>query len=84
MEVSSLLAFLRFLYTGRVGPLCPLTALDMLHLTAGDDDPAGKCCVYLLRVHASEFGAESFAAVESRRARGWQMVIACRANCLGK
>lgn len=40
--MSSLLEFLRFLYTGRSGIMEPLTALDVLFLTKGDEGSGGK------------------------------------------
>lgn len=39
--MSSLLEFLRFLYTGRTGAMEPLTALDLLFLTKGDEGSGG-------------------------------------------
>ncbi len=40
--MSALLHFLRFLYTGRSGVMEPLTALEVLFLTKGDEGSGGK------------------------------------------
>lgn len=40
--MSSLLEFIRFLYTGRSGAMDPLTALDVLFLTKGDEGSGGE------------------------------------------
>lgn len=42
MGMGGLLEFLRFLYTGRTGVMDPLTALDVLFLTKGDEGSGGK------------------------------------------
>lgn len=39
--MGSLLEFLRFLYTGRSGAMDPLTALDVLFLTKGEEGSGG-------------------------------------------
>lgn len=40
--MSALLEFLRFLYTGRSGAMDPLTALEVLFLTKGDEGSGGE------------------------------------------
>lgn len=40
--MSALLEFLRFLYTGRSGAMEPLTALEVLFLTKGDEGSGGE------------------------------------------
>lgn len=49
--MSGLLEFLRFLYTGRIGVVDPLTALDVLFLTKGDEGSGGKAYLFLVLVH---------------------------------
>ena len=40
--LKALLELLRFLYTGRTGVMEPLTALDVLFLTKGEDGSGGE------------------------------------------
>ena len=40
--MDALVEFLRFLYTGRAGAMDPLTALDVLYLTNGEEGSGGK------------------------------------------
>lgn len=40
--LEALLEFIRFLYTGRTGVMDPLTALDLLYLTKGDEGSGGE------------------------------------------
>ena len=42
MCIEALVEFLRFLYTGRAGTMEPLTALDVLFLTNGDEGSGGE------------------------------------------
>lgn len=49
--MSGLLEFLRFLYTGRTGVVDPLTALDVLFLTKGDEGSGGKASLFPVLVH---------------------------------
>ena len=44
--MSALLEFLRFLYTGRSGAMDPLTALEVLFLTKGDEGSGGESTIW--------------------------------------
>lgn len=42
--MDALVEFLRFLYTGLAGTMDPLTALDLLFLTNGEEGSGGESC----------------------------------------